>query len=445
MMSAETPSMAKKTQEAGPWVHPFERAGFGKAPFKVVGFYEKVYRAHQDAPIQPAGMCEYCGQSIRYVVRVQSSDGHEHEIGTDCVAKTGDTALTEQERKEERAWKYAQREKVTGAERRARQEAEQARLKAQSEQNAQNYEQIIRDAVTILDSPHVPARYREVAKNRLEGLVTGRWDHDYYADEGSEKEKTQFDMGLLIAPLPPPGRFWNVGDKIGPIKVLFEGGPDFRTQFGWQSIDKFRVLEGPEAGAILAWFTSAGFSKGAVGDVFLITATVKEHSEYQGTPQNVITRVKEFQDPETAPVFEVGQRVWRDPWERRNPAVVEAITKTGKLRIRFRMPMGYGNDSRLSWEVVDPYKVGLLEDFTAVRGDYTEKDWADLDRPDFLVGQRVVFRPSKGFGVAKQVSGIVIDVKRDKIKVTHQEEDGNTVTTVEHPNTLEPEDAGKKG
>jgi len=423
MMGSETTSMAKKSQqEAGPWVHPFERAGFGKAPFKVIGYYEKVYRAHQDAPIQPAGMCEYCGQSIRYVVRVQSSDGHEHEIGTDCVERTGDTALTEQERKEERAWKYAQREKVTGAERRARQEAEEARLKAQSEENARRYEQIIRDAVTILNSANVPKRYQEIAKQRLEGLVTGRWDHDKYEDEGFEQQKVQFDMGLLIAPLPPPKHYWDVGEKIGPLKVLYEGGPSFQTQFGWKSIDKFRVLEGPEAGAILAWFSSSSkFS--SVGETFLINATVKDYSEYEGVQQNVVTRVQEVVAPEDVQVFTLGQRVLRDPWNWRRPAIVEAVTKTGKLRIRYRIPYGYNKATRLTWEVTDPSKVGVPDHFPH---EITDQEWLDLDRPDFVVGQSVRLN----MGYAKYVTALVLDVKRDKVKISYQDGDKTVTSTV---------------
>jgi hypothetical protein len=56
-------------------VHPFEAANLGRAPFSVVGYAREVYQACHGAPVQPGGMCDYCGAGLVHVYRVRSSDG----------------------------------------------------------------------------------------------------------------------------------------------------------------------------------------------------------------------------------------------------------------------------------------------------------------------------------------------------------------------------------
>ena len=75
-------------------IHPFEKAGLGNAPFKYVGTsYEVGPMKMADgittigAPGQPMGTCDYCGQGIAYVCRVESADGKIFRVGMDCVNK----------------------------------------------------------------------------------------------------------------------------------------------------------------------------------------------------------------------------------------------------------------------------------------------------------------------------------------------------------------------
>jgi len=74
-------------------LHCFERAGLGKAPFKIVGSYECKFQAFVGAPVQCGGSCDYCGQGIMYAVAIKSADGHTFKVGCDCVARTGDAGL----------------------------------------------------------------------------------------------------------------------------------------------------------------------------------------------------------------------------------------------------------------------------------------------------------------------------------------------------------------
>jgi hypothetical protein len=61
--------------------HVFERAGLGRAPFRVVTFYEG-----KDS-------CAYCGQGIVNVCVVADRGGRQFSVGCDCVRKTGDAGL----------------------------------------------------------------------------------------------------------------------------------------------------------------------------------------------------------------------------------------------------------------------------------------------------------------------------------------------------------------
>lgn len=65
-------------------LHPFEIAGFGRAPFRFVRLQQKV-----NADGFPCGTCDYCGAGVRYEYILQSFDNKpEFRVGCDCVEKT---------------------------------------------------------------------------------------------------------------------------------------------------------------------------------------------------------------------------------------------------------------------------------------------------------------------------------------------------------------------
>ena len=68
-------------------IHPFEKAGLGKAPFRCIGSYESKFQACQGAPILPGSSCDYCAQGIIQVYVIKSADGRKFKVGCDCVAK----------------------------------------------------------------------------------------------------------------------------------------------------------------------------------------------------------------------------------------------------------------------------------------------------------------------------------------------------------------------
>lgn len=89
-------------------LHPFEKAGLGKAPFRCVGMTRKVgpirfvgkdgLEWSVGAPGQPMGTCDFCGTGIADCFEIRSADGKDFIVGCDCVAKTcakGERILTQ--------------------------------------------------------------------------------------------------------------------------------------------------------------------------------------------------------------------------------------------------------------------------------------------------------------------------------------------------------------
>lgn len=68
--------------------HPFEKAGFGRPPFRYVGHTESVVIDYPGASPRPGSSCDYCGAAIRDVFFVESADGKKFKVGCDCVKKT---------------------------------------------------------------------------------------------------------------------------------------------------------------------------------------------------------------------------------------------------------------------------------------------------------------------------------------------------------------------
>jgi hypothetical protein len=82
-------------------MHPFEKSGLGKAPFRCVGFSRKIGPIRRievingvgvevmiGAPGQPMGACQHCGQGIADCFEIRSADGKTFIVGSDCVGKT---------------------------------------------------------------------------------------------------------------------------------------------------------------------------------------------------------------------------------------------------------------------------------------------------------------------------------------------------------------------
>lgn len=65
----------------------------GPAPYKVVRSFVSKFQACPGAPIQPGTSCDHCSTAIMNVFVVRCGNGHEFNVGSDCVARAADPAL----------------------------------------------------------------------------------------------------------------------------------------------------------------------------------------------------------------------------------------------------------------------------------------------------------------------------------------------------------------
>jgi len=109
-MLAKSAPVALESSESSEAVHPWEKAGLGKAPFRWLGVRHLVGPlrfAQADgttleigAPGQPMGSCAFCSQGIAECHSIKSADGKTFTVGCDCVRRVsepGDPVLTKAE------------------------------------------------------------------------------------------------------------------------------------------------------------------------------------------------------------------------------------------------------------------------------------------------------------------------------------------------------------
>lgn len=124
-------------------IHPFEAAGLGLAPFKLIGFDRKVGPIKMEdgtevgAPGQPMGTCDYCGTGIADCYRIKSSDLKTFIVGCDCVLKLGrsDNRLVGEVKRKKLALDRAKRQVKREAKWLAFKAAKESALQAEREAN----------------------------------------------------------------------------------------------------------------------------------------------------------------------------------------------------------------------------------------------------------------------------------------------------------------------
>lgn len=77
------------TNETNIAAHPFEKAGLGKAPFRLVGCEERSVPAGLNGETRAGSSCDYCSTAIRDCYLIESADGKRFKVGCDCVRKLG--------------------------------------------------------------------------------------------------------------------------------------------------------------------------------------------------------------------------------------------------------------------------------------------------------------------------------------------------------------------
>jgi hypothetical protein len=73
-------------------VHPFEKAGLGKAPFRFMGVRQNLWSPCPGEPAKPGGCCAYCYNGILNEYVVRDADGKVFTVGSECAYKISRTA-----------------------------------------------------------------------------------------------------------------------------------------------------------------------------------------------------------------------------------------------------------------------------------------------------------------------------------------------------------------
>ena len=145
-------------------IHPFEKAGLGRAPFRLVFVEERRGPIRYvdpktgiemtcGSPGQPMGSCAYCATGIATCCGILSADGKRFIVGSDCVRKTGQASLIENTEREVRKLKKATTAARIGRTRELLQDG-----------NAEGA--VARDALAAM--PHPNARLAELGKSELD-------------------------------------------------------------------------------------------------------------------------------------------------------------------------------------------------------------------------------------------------------------------------------------
>ena len=271
--------------------HCFESAGLGTAPFRCIGFAERVQVIGIMPPvtIRPTGTCAYCGTGIRNAYIIRSADGRVFDVGCDCVERV-DPELWQ----EFKARRRAERNAAVAAERARNCDAARAKAKADGDE---------REAAWRGANPDLSVAVDELMKSDdYAGNYAGRalsairqFGRESAALE--DVHATKVKLRCLYAELHASGHVGTVG-KRETFSVVLVGRIAFDTNFGTKSLYKFLVTRADGSTAMATWSTGSGlYLKGedcavpTVGQQLVITATVKKHGEYRGADQTTIARV----------------------------------------------------------------------------------------------------------------------------------------------------------
>ena len=135
----------------------------------------------------------------------------------------------------------------------------------------------------------IPQDYKgEIIKLHSSSLVEySAWGEGHFL---SEAKKIVDDMEKELIPEEPSEWIGEVGKRI-TFTVSLVRVHSFQNYYGISNVYNFK----DEAGNEITWFSKVDLQKD-IGDVFKLTATVKDHSEYNGRKQTIITRAKLAKD-----------------------------------------------------------------------------------------------------------------------------------------------------
>lgn len=264
-------------------MHPFEKAGLGKAPFTCVGVTKNMWTSGCGTVTKPGGSCDYCGTGIAYEFWIVGATGSKFKVGCDCVLRTGaaDTVdgfkkVKAQHEKARRDVKKAAQRAQWAAEKKARQDERAAQLPAQVETfkaaNADFVARLEKDtsdfAKDLLGKLH---GWGSLTQPQMDAIKRG-WARE---DAKALERETSQHVGAI-------GK--RVTDTFAVVTYTSRQA-DF-----WPHPTSYWHLLKDSKGNVCTY--RGAIWLGDRGETIKATFSVKEHTEYQGTRQTVLARPK---------------------------------------------------------------------------------------------------------------------------------------------------------
>lgn len=257
-------------------VHRWEVSGFGRAPFRCTGMTEQRHDMG-GGKSKPGGTCDYCGQGILYVFNIVSSDGRKFKVGCDCVAHTHDPAerIVAQTKRMLANHKRAKAGEGRAAKAKAASAARQAAWDAEAVQRAA---WLPMDALYVAISAHASANsFLASMKNTMERRDLSEAQEAAVRDaigriEAASKGRVNSQhIGAV-------GERVKLAATVEFSKCIYHGTDRYDPS---RYLNKLRTADG----SAVTWFGGYGLEAGAQVE---LSASVKEHSEYQGERQTII-------------------------------------------------------------------------------------------------------------------------------------------------------------
>lgn len=261
-------------------MHPFEKAGLGKAPFHCVGHRENRFEM-PGFGWKPGGCCHYCGTGILHEYIIRSVDGAEFVVGSDCVERTGTVEnFTEIRRESVRAHRQA----GTKARREAAQAEriqERSRLTAARKEFWSNAHPELFKTLQEYQGDNLFLRDMRDSLTHWGGLTDG---------QTAAVERVLARDAQQAAIKASSQHLGTIGQRIKGLSIRITFCKHIGTSnFNGRSVPRYLVKLETESGDQLVWWTSRGYEKEeSFGPVDL---TVKEHGEYNGTKQTIVQRI----------------------------------------------------------------------------------------------------------------------------------------------------------
>lgn len=236
--------------------------------------------------------CDRCGQCIRWVATMESSDGETLRTGMDCAGSLAGGPSEMELRRAQRAYQNAQYAKAHAARWAAERAERDAARRIVAEENAQVYAQVMADLAEVAASEKCSSWERNFAGNLLAGLKDGSATGDLEV-----RERSILRRALRAARAPASSHYGQVGARLKNVEAVVERCVYMGSFiYGSRWALSFRL----PTGEVLVWKTGvgawcdelAGNKDELDGTRVRISFTVKQHAEFRGTPQTEIGNAK---------------------------------------------------------------------------------------------------------------------------------------------------------